>query len=81
MNLDHIEQELLQFVRSAILAPDINIDTHMALKSLGVDSFSIVEIILFIERKFGLVLRDEQLLPEHFVSIHAVAQLIYNDLK
>jgi acyl carrier protein len=51
----------------------------MELKSIGIDSFSIVEIILFIERKYGVVLRDDQLLPAHFKTVHSIAQLILSE--
>lgn len=79
MNQDQIQYELIHFLKSSILAKDVMIDANMELKTIGVDSFSIVEIILFIERKFGIVLRDDQLLPEHFKTINSIAKLVLSE--
>ena len=79
MHPDQIEHELIHFLTSSILAKEVVIDANMELKTIGVDSFSIVEIILFIERKFGIVLRDDQLLPEHFKTINSIAKLVLSE--
>jgi acyl carrier protein len=79
MQLEQVESDLIQFLITSILANEVELDTHMELKSIGIDSFSIVEIILFIERKYGVVLRDDQLLPAHFKSINSIAQLILSE--
>lgn len=79
MQLEQVESDLIQFLITSILANEVELDVHMELKSIGIDSFSIVEIILFIERKYGVVLRDDQLLPEHFKTVHSIAQLILSE--
>jgi acyl carrier protein len=81
MNRQEIETALLHFLRTAILAEDVVIVPHEELRGYGIDSFSIVEIILFIERKFGIVLPDDQLKPEHFRSVEAIAALVVNEMK
>ena len=81
MTIEDIENALLQFLKSAILAEEVVIESRADLRSLGVDSFSIVEIILFIERKFGLVIPDDQLKPEHFSSVESIAALVLKELK
>ncbi len=80
MQLEQVESDLIQFLNTSILANEVELDAHMELKSLGIDSFSIVEIILFIERKYGVVLRDDQLLPANFKSVHSIAQLILSEV-
>jgi acyl carrier protein len=79
MQLEQVESDLIQFLITSILANEVELEVHMELKSIGIDSFSIVEIILFIERKYGVVLRDDQLLPEHFKTVHSIAQLILSE--
>jgi acyl carrier protein len=79
MQLEQVESDLIQFLITSILANEVELEIHMELKSIGIDSFSIVEIILFIERKYGVVLRDDQLLPEHFKTVHSIAQLILSE--
>lgn len=71
-----LEHELLLFLKNNILADDVNIESHTNLSQIGIDSFSIVEIILFVERKFGISIPEHQLLPEHFQSVGAIATLL-----
>jgi len=81
MTQKEIEKELLHFLKTSILAEKVDLSETDELRSIGVDSFSIVEIILFIERKFGLILPDNQLLPENFKSIESIASLVSKALK
>ena len=74
--MDSITAALKQFIENNIISNEVSIDEHTSLQSIGVDSFSIVEIILFIERKFGLLLPDEKLVPETFASLDSLTQVI-----
>jgi acyl carrier protein len=76
MTQKEIEKELLHFLKTSILAEKVDLSETDELRTIGVDSFSIVEIILFIERKFGLIIPDNQLLPENFKSVESIASLI-----
>ena len=71
-----LEQELMQFLKNNILAEDVNLQPESNLSQIGIDSFSIVEIILFVERKFGISIPEHQLLPEHFQSVDAITTLL-----
>lgn len=44
--------------------------------SLLIDSISIVKVILFIEREFGINLEDVDLEPQNFESVEQMAQLV-----
>jgi acyl carrier protein len=77
MEIEAIERELTQFLEKNILTENVKISSDQELKEAGLDSFSIVEIILFIERKFGFVIPDEKLLPENFKTIQAIAFLVH----
>ena len=80
MDIEAIERELIQFLEKNILSENVKINAGQELKAAGLDSFSIVEILLFIERKFGFVIPDEQLLPENFKTIHSIALLVHTYL-
>ena len=41
-----------------------------------IDSIGIYELVSFIEGKWGVEVRDEELLPENFATITAVTKLI-----
>jgi acyl carrier protein len=76
MELQQIEKDIIHFLDTNIVNEKCSIIVDQPLRDLGIDSFSIVEIILFIERKYGKVIPDEQLLPENFKTVQSIAQLV-----
>lgn len=79
-NKQLIEQELLDFLRKHLLAKVIEFDIDTELSSVGIDSLSIVEILLFIERRFGVMIPDEQLDRQTLLSVLTIAQCVYSIL-
>ena len=77
---DTICNELCAFVSSHILAEGIELDKSTALNTIGVDSFSLIEIVLFIERQYGIILKDETLIPENLKSIETIAGCTFQQL-
>lgn len=69
-----IEVGLLEFVRNNIVAKGVEIEADDVLKDIGVDSYSVIEMVLFIERKFGVTLPEEKLLPENLKSVRSLAK-------
>jgi acyl carrier protein len=41
-----------------------------------IDSLAIVKVVLFIEREFGIKVRDEDVLPASFDSIASIASFV-----
>ena len=82
-DLEIIKKELCGFISENILAGDVTVQPDTILSDIGVDSFSIIEIILFIERKFGIAIPHESLTPENFISVNALAECMdkYKELK
>lgn len=83
MHPDHaaISNSLITFIKENLLAENINITSETSFESLGLDSFSIIEIILFIERKFGLELPDRALTKENVYSASALALCVQQYLS
>ncbi|HEU4702440.1 MAG TPA: phosphopantetheine-binding protein [Conexibacter sp.] len=53
------------------------IDHDDDLLALGViDSHGIVELVAFIDRRFGVAIADEDLTPENFASIASIARFV-----
>ncbi len=76
MTSQEIENTLIAEV-AAILARDASsIRPDTPLHTLGVDSMSFVEILVFIEKKFGLALIESGLTREDFETIRALASSI-----
>lgn len=81
MEISIIREELLHFMRQNIVSEDVDLKFDTALNKVGIDSYSIVEIILFIERKFNVTLSDSQLVPSNFLSINSIAELVSDGIK
>lgn len=73
-----VQNDIIQFLQANILSKSVEIHPEKSLRELGIDSFSIVEIILFIERKYGYIIPDELLLPDNFKTVQSIAQLVAN---
>lgn len=77
MEIKTIETDIIQFLEKNILSEDVKIFADSNLREVGIDSFSIVEIILFIERKYGFVIPDDQLIPDNFKTIQTIAKVVF----
>jgi acyl carrier protein len=79
MQLSPTEMAIRQF-----LIEDVFYDRD--LKSLGpddsllqrglLDSMSILKTVTFCEERFGVTIPDEDVLPDHFESVRAIARLV-----
>lgn len=77
MSREEISKALQHFVQTEILAGGKAIDEQTNLRGAGVDSFSVVEMVLFIEDRFGLAIPDDKLLPENFETLYSLSALVY----
>lgn len=69
-----IATRLCSFLSDNILAEGFEVSSDTELSSIGVDSFSLMEVILFIERSLGIVLPAESLTPENIASVDSLSQ-------
>ncbi len=76
MDTTTIIAEIKNYIEKNILAEGVKIDANTDLKQAGIDSFSTVEIILFIERRFGVSIPDEKLVPDNFRTLNALAAIV-----
>jgi acyl carrier protein len=81
MKVESIETDIITFLVNNIVAPNTVITATTILRDIGIDSFSIVEIILFIERKYGVVIPDDKLIPENFRTIQALSAIVNTLIK
>ena len=70
--------ELLKFLKASVLAEGVEVEKETLFKDLGVDSYSVIEAVLFIERKFGVALPDKALIPDNLKSIQSLANCTMN---
>jgi acyl carrier protein len=64
---DYISSEL---VRDPALLPVAD-DTSL-LESGILDSLSLLQLVVFLEGRFGITVGDADLLPEHFASVNTI---------
>jgi acyl carrier protein len=55
-------------------------DQTNLLETCLVDSLGILEVVLFLEREFHLALEDEELVPENFQTLSALAAFVERKL-
>jgi acyl carrier protein len=76
-----MKQEILDYVRNEYLdeddEEDIELDENTPLISSGiVDSFSMVSLKTFIEKKYSIKLPDEDATPEAFDTVKRIMALV-----
>lgn len=73
-----VEAGVREFLRDHVhLRDDKEIRPDQSLLDSGLlDSASILELVAFLEERFGIEIRDEELLPENFDSIDAIVLLL-----
>lgn len=69
-----MELAVLKFLAGQIDLPADKISVNDELKNLGLDSFRIIELVLFIERKFGIAIPDHAYTPGNLKSVHSIVE-------
>ena len=68
-----------EFIATEIMhgSSDKKIDPELGLLEEGIiDSLGLQQIITFIEQKYKIAIDDDDLMPENFESVNAIAALI-----
>jgi 2-hydroxymuconate-semialdehyde hydrolase len=77
-NGEQISLSITNFIRSELIYEnDQDFDDHTDLIERGiVDSMSLVRLIGFIEEEYGIRVKDEEIVPEHFSSLRKITAFI-----
>ena len=76
MSVQAVEQKLILEIATILCADPAAIKPDVPLPSLGLDSMGFVEILVFVEKTFGLRLAESGLNREDFQTIRALANRI-----
>lgn len=76
MDENIIIADIKGFIEINILAGNIKLDADTILQNAGIDSFSIIEILVFIQEKYKMLVPDDQLVPENFKTLVSLARLV-----
>ncbi|WP_417592934.1 acyl carrier protein [Owenweeksia hongkongensis] len=77
MSPTEVSEELLKFIQENLVDASLELTAKTDLHNVaGIDSMAMVEIILFIERKFGVSFSDDELNPQIFNSVEVLAEAV-----
>ncbi len=71
-----IQQQLVRRVADILSADESVVDAKAPLHTLGLDSMRLVEILVFVEKQFGIDLMDSNLTREDIYTIEALARTV-----
>ena len=71
-NQASIKYELLAFLKESHGLNDNNFSSSHSLKDAGIDSFKIIELILFLENKFQLSFPEESYTAQNLHSVDSI---------
>lgn len=73
--------ELCRYIKTNIVENSIQVLPDTSFGKLGIDSLSIIELVLFLERKFKIILPEQELIPENFISANTLADCAMRYVK
>ena len=71
-----VAEQLVDYARVNLVADGPAFDVHTPLVQAGLDSFCIVELLLFAEGAFGVRVPESALTHENLTSLNSLAQCI-----
>jgi acyl carrier protein len=72
-----IESLLLEFLRQGVFSSQITVTEETDLVANGFDSLSLVSLLQFIEKKFGLWIPESDINEETLKNVRCLAALIF----
>ena len=80
-----MKEMILEYIKKEYLdeddAEDMTLDENTPLISSGiVDSFSMVSLKRFLEKKYGVMLPDEEATPQAFDTVTSIIELVKKHL-
>jgi acyl carrier protein len=78
MPMKSIEDSLLEYLRRLPTARKVGVlkPGDSLLKRVVLDSMGVVKMVAFCEETFAIEIPDDEVLPENFESVRALARLI-----
>lgn len=78
-----VQQEIYTHIVDNILFGDAGqLDENVSFQESGIlDSTGFLELITFVEEKFGVEIADDELVPEHFDTLGKMARFVDGKLS
>jgi acyl carrier protein len=76
-----IDEQLLQYIRQSVVERHVPVDSDTSFTTVGIDSMGIIELVLFIERKFNIAIPEQEMIPANFKSVRTLAECAIRNKK
>jgi len=74
--VEKIEAELLGFLHREVFASTLDVTAETDLVAAGLDSMSLVRILLFVEMTYGLWIHEKEITTESLRNVRALAATV-----
>ncbi len=75
------ERIIANFIRENFVFDGAEVDPDVSFLDSGlIDSTGILEVVLFVEERFGIAVADDEVIPEHFDSVRRLAAYVRRKL-
>lgn len=74
--LANLEQQILTAIGERILEVPAGFDADSDLYAAGLDSMAMMQLVLLLEEKFGVVVPDSDICRANFQSVRQLARLV-----
>ena len=81
ITIPELESSLCQYINKNIVDSKISIEPGTSFSSLRMDSLSIVELVLYLERQYDIIIPETDLVPENFKSVSTLARCAFRCLN
>lgn len=79
--VDQIAERLRVFVAQDLVAEGIALEATTALSSVGVDSAALLEILLFVERHYDVMVPESDLTRANLQNVTTLARCVHGHLS
>ena len=73
---EEIQNRLMDFLRREIFSPEITLTEGTDLIASGFDSFSLVNLMLFVEQTYGLWIPEREITAANFQNTRSLAAAV-----
>lgn len=70
------KERIRKFIRATFYVTDPVVDDASLIEAGIIDSTGMMEVIQFVEKEFGIAVRDDELMPRNFGSISSIAAFV-----
>lgn len=77
-NREQIIEQLSAYLQKRFLAKDVVLETDMPFAEIGIDSMTVVELVMYLEEEFGIVIPANELTGDNLRSLQSLARCAYH---